>query len=178
MSPVRCSVLGNAGGGKSILSRAIAAKTKIELHELDNYLWKDNWDSVPAAEFDARHENILEGDEWIIDGFGSPESTRKRLLRSTLLILVDLPIWLHFAMASDRQLAWSKGELKHPPGGMSLPPPTKRLFELIWTIHIELMPAVRVLADDMEARGGKVERVFDLERLRELQFNPHLLLDG
>lgn len=118
----------------------------------------------------------FQNEEWIIDGFGTPESTELRLSKSTHVILVDLPVWLHFSMAAERQVSWKQGELRHPPGGMRKAPPTKRLFELMWTIHTELMPDVREWVEDCALHNAKVEVVSSLKRLRELQFNPSLFI--
>jgi hypothetical protein len=39
---------------------------------------------------------------------------------------------MHFWLAAERQIAWSAGELEHPPAGIREMPPTKALFENIW----------------------------------------------
>jgi len=172
---IRCSIIGNAGGGKSILARALASKAGIALHELDSYLWTGNWQSVPAEQFQAKHNELINAEQWIIDGFGLPETLQPRIDRSTHIVFVDLPIWLHFAMAAERQASWKSGKLQNPPGGMVSPPPTKRLFELMWTIHTELRPSVKQLVEGA-AKGCKLEVVTSTERLRELQFDPSILL--
>ncbi len=64
---------------------------------------------------------------WIIDGGGDLETTRKRAERSTDIILIDMPIWVHFWLAAERQIAREGGSLEHPPAGNANVPPTKRL---------------------------------------------------
>ena len=174
--PMRCSILGNAGGGKSILARALARRAGLPLHELEAWLWTDNWQAAPAESVRTRHDEVLAQERWVIDGFGWPELVEARLARSTHVVLVDLPIWLHFALASERQWEWKAGRHKHPPGGMATPPPTKRLFELMWRIHTELMPRVRERVDAAADAGARVEVVSSTERLRELQFDPSRLV--
>ena len=175
---IRCSIIGNAGGGKSILSRALASKTDIPLHEMDTYLWKENLQSVPSDTFIAQHDKLIANERWIIDGFGIPESIVPRFDRSTHIVFVDLPIWLHFAIAAERQMAWKEGTQKHPPGGMSSPPPTKHLFEMMWRIHTELRPRILDMLDAAEKRGVKVEIITSTEDLRKRQFDPLVVIDA
>ena len=151
---IRCSIIGNAGGGKSILSRALASKANVPLHEMDSYLWEENWQSVADDSFIMQHEELINNEQWIIDGFGIPDSIQPRFDRATHLVFVDLPIWLHFAIAAERQTAWKAGTQKHPPGGMQSPPPTKALFEMMWAIHTELRPKVLDMLDAAEKRGA------------------------
>jgi len=169
-------VLGNAGGGKSILARSMSSKLGLPLHEIDAFLWKEGWQSVPEDDFERRHDEMMRGDRWIIDGFGTVASVGARIERCTHVVYVDLPIWLHFALAAERQAAWRAGELKHPPGGQSTPPPTKRLFELMWRIHTELAPRVKASLERAAESGCRVEYVESLARLRALQFDPALAL--
>ena len=173
---LRCSVIGNAGGGKSVLARAMASRLDAPLHELDGYLWEGNWRSVPEDDFASRHADLIAQDRWIVDGFGLPDTVYPRIARSTHVVYVELPIWLHFSLAAERQGAWKAGTLKNPPGGMRHPPPTKVLFELMWRIHTELEPPVGAAVDEAAGRGCRVERVRSLERLRALQFDPLQIL--
>jgi len=162
---IRCSIIGNAGGGKSILSRALASKANVPLHEMDSYLWEENWQSVADDSFIMQHEELINNEQWIIDGFGIPDSIQPRFDRATHLVFVDLPI-----------SAWKAGTQKHPPGGMQSPPPTKALFEMMWAIHTELRPKVLDMLGAAEKRGAKVEVVTSTEDLRKWQFDPLALL--
>ncbi len=175
-NPIRCSIIGNAGGGKSILSRALASKADIPLHEMDRYLWKENWQSVSDEAFITQHDELIKNEQWIIDGFGIPDSIQPRFDRATHIVFVDLPVWLHFAIAAERQIAWKAGTQKHPPGGMQSPPPTKALFEMMWAIHTELRPKVLTMLAAAKQRGANVEIVTSTEDLRKLQFEPLALL--
>lgn len=176
-APIRCAVLGNAGGGKSVLARVMSSKLGLPLHELDALLWREGWRQTPDAEFRREHDDLLRGERWIVDGFGTVESIGPRIERCTHAVYVDLPIWLHFALAAERQAAWRSGELRHPPGGMPSPPPTRHLFELMWRIHTELAPVVKAALAEV-ADGGTCRVVFveTLDQLRALQRDPASLL--
>jgi adenylate kinase family enzyme len=59
------AVFGNAGGGKSTLARELAAITGLPLHVLDKLHGE-----IPYEEYLQAHTTLVDGDEWIIDGFG------------------------------------------------------------------------------------------------------------
>jgi hypothetical protein len=61
-------------------------------------------------------DEAIAGDEWVIEGLGRKDSIPARLKRATEIILVDLPLWIHFWLAAERQMAWAKGPIDHPPG--------------------------------------------------------------
>ena len=120
---------------------------------------------VPDATYAAEHAQLIAGDHWVIDGLGRRESIAARLERATEIVIVDLPLWMHFWLAVERQIAWSTGELEHPPGGIREMPPTKALFETIWEVDRHWMPEIRRFVA-FEARRGK--SVFHLTSLDDL----------
>ena len=61
-------VLGCSGSGKSTFSRKLQAITGLPLIHLDNVWWKEDRTHITRDEFDARLDEILKGDKWIIDG--------------------------------------------------------------------------------------------------------------
>lgn len=46
----RVSVIGNSGGGKSVLARRIAARYGLPYIEIDRILWRQGWRLAPEAE--------------------------------------------------------------------------------------------------------------------------------
>ena len=80
-----------------------------------------------------------------------------------------MPWWVHFWLAAERQIAWAKGEIVEPPGGIDDMPPTEALFRTIWQVDQEWMPLVRAEVEECGRRGAKVTRIRSLEALTELQ---------
>lgn len=74
-----------------------------------------------------------------------------------------MPLWVHFWLAAERQIAWANGTLEHPPAGNSDVPPTRRLFEIISEVDRDWMPVLRALCDEHETKGKKVWRLDSLE---------------
>ncbi|MEL6491679.1 MAG: adenylate kinase, partial [Cyanobacteria bacterium J06621_3] len=75
----RIAVFGNAGGGKSTLSRQLAEITGLPWVPLDSLQYQPGGEEVPHAEFKAAHDALLQQDRWIIDGFGSMDTLWNRL---------------------------------------------------------------------------------------------------
>ena len=61
-------VIGCPGAGKSMFARALRDATNLPLYYLDMIWHKPDKSNVTPEEFDARLNQIILGDEWIIDG--------------------------------------------------------------------------------------------------------------
>ena len=86
------------------------------------------------------------------EGFSSEASAA----RATEVILIDMPLWMHFSLAAERQIAWATGAQGHAPGGILQMTPTRGLFRSIWDVDQNWMPGVRALCDEAEAQGKMV----------------------
>lgn len=161
----RIVILGATSGGKSTLARRLASQRGLPHVEIDKLYWQPDWTTTPRDIYERQHEEAIAGPAWIIDGGGDLDTVRARADRSTDIILIDMPIWVHFWLAAERQVAWAQGTLEHPPAGNPNVPPTKRLFEIIWDVHQGWMPVLRALCDDYEAKGKRVVRLTSLEAL-------------
>lgn len=159
------AILGNSGGGKSTLARRLATQHSLPLHEVDKLLWRPGWVLAPENEYTSEHDRILADSAWLIDGLGRLESIAPRIARATVVILVDFPLWQHFWLAAERQIAWARGGLKNPPGGRAEMPSTKALFETIYTVDRDWMPKIRELVSQAESSGTDVRRVSNPEEL-------------
>ncbi|WP_404944052.1 hypothetical protein [Rhizobium rhizogenes] len=49
-------VIGNAGGGKSTMCRALSAVQTLPYYAIDKIQWKPNWVQASQSEFTASHE--------------------------------------------------------------------------------------------------------------------------
>jgi adenylate kinase family enzyme len=161
----RVVVIGNAGGGKSTLARKLAERRGLPHIEIDRLLWQDGWVLTPEDVYAQRHREIIAQDDWVIDGLGRQNSIADRLGRATEIILVDMPIWMHFWLAAERQIAWSRGAIGHAPGGIAQMPPTKELFRTIWEVDQTWIPGIRTLCTEAETQGKIVTRLTSVDEL-------------
>src|SRR5258706_2875653 len=161
----RVVVIGNSGGGKSGLARSLAARRELPYHEIDAFLWRPGWQPAPAADYDTAHARLIAEDRWVLDGLGRRESIPARLARATAIVLVDMPLWIHFQLAAERQIAWATGTLEHPPAGIATMPPTGGLFETIWIVDRHWMPQNRRPVQADATRGVVTTRITTLAAL-------------
>jgi adenylate kinase family enzyme len=161
----RIAVIGNAGGGKSTLARALAARHGLPYVEVDSLLWQPGWQLAPADIYEAEHARLIAQQRWVIDGLGRLESLAPRLQRASEIVFIDMPLWMHFWLAAERQIAWAKGEIAYPPAGASKMPPTEALFQTIFEVDRDWMPQIRRLVDEAEGAGTLVRRIGDVAAL-------------
>ena len=84
-------VIGCSGSGKSVFSRSFASIAGIPLYHLDNIWWREDGTNVERAEFDERLSEILQEDEWIIDG-NYKRTMETRMSACDTVIFFDLPL--------------------------------------------------------------------------------------
>ena len=157
-------IIGNAGGGKSTLARTIAVARGVTHFEIDRLLWQPGWHPTPKATYDVEHAKAIAKESWLIDGLGRHESIAPRIERATVVILVDMPVWMHFWLAAERQIEWST--IEHPPGQHHhVMPPTEALFRTIWEVDQSWMPLVRELCLRAERARKTVHRVKSVAEL-------------
>lgn len=64
----RIALIGSGGSGKSTLARKLGSKLNIEVYHLDALFWKPNWQPTPKEEQKRIQMNLVEKEEWVIDG--------------------------------------------------------------------------------------------------------------
>jgi adenylate kinase family enzyme len=139
----KVAVFGNAGGGKSTLSKKLSEILGLPLHVLDKIHYRSNGVAVPTEEFQRIHAQILATDCWIIDGFDCMETLWLRLDAADSLVFVDLPLYLHFWWVTKRMLT---GGLKPPVGWPENSPILKisiNCYRVLWLCDRYLTPKYR-----------------------------------
>ena len=84
-------VIGCPGSGKSTVSRALHNKTGIPLYHLDMMYWNADKTTVEKSVFLERLSDVLEKDEWIIDGNYS-STMELRMVACDTVIFLDYPL--------------------------------------------------------------------------------------
>lgn len=93
---MKVGVFGKPGGGKSTLSQEIARTTGLPLYHLDLIQFAEGGGRVPDEIFLRRHTEILAGDRWVIDGFGTPEAFEAMLRAADVLVYVHRAQIVHY----------------------------------------------------------------------------------
>jgi adenylate kinase family enzyme len=160
----RVAVIGNAGGGKSVLCGALSRARQLPHFPVDQIQWRPGWQLVADEEFAEIHDGLLARDAWIIDGFGPWPAIEKRFDLADTIVFVDLPLWRHYWWATKRQLAAIFRERPDGPAGCPMLPVTFRLYRMMWWVHRRLRPKLLAAID---ARRG-TRRIFHIRSLRDL----------
>jgi adenylate kinase family enzyme len=157
----RIAVIGNGGGGKSTLARALGKQLGIPVHEVDEVQWLPGWRRAPLDEVAYTLEGWAAKDSWIIDGFGPWPVIDRRMGRADTIVYVDLPFRTHLWWAAKRQAvsvvrrrAWA---------GQSAPAPTLLLFRTLRRVH-----AMRSDLLELVTKGGRAAKLVHLRSPREI----------
>ena len=160
----RIVIIGNAGGGKSTMAKLLAVAKNLPLYRLDALQWNPGWIATPQEEFDRRHDDLLRHERWIIDGFASWASIKRRFDAADTIILVDHPLSVHYWWAIKRQFMCLFRPRPDFVAGCPMLPMTGKLLRMIWNIHRQLRPQLIELA--LRYRDEKF--VYHIKSPREL----------
>jgi adenylate kinase family enzyme len=161
----KVAVFGNAGGGKSTLSKKLSEITGSPLHILDKIQYQIGGAAVPLEEYKRIHEQIIATEHWIIDGFGCMETLWLRLDAADSLVFVDLPLYLHFWWVTKRMLT---GGFNPPVGWPENSPIWKSSmtsYGVLWLCYEYLTPKYREYIE--KARSTK--NVYHLRSPKQIE---------
>ena len=150
-------MIGNGGGGKSMLSRALGARFDLPVHEVDPVQFRPDWSRTPIPEVERTLDRWIAANAWIVDGFGPWPAIERRFDAADTIVWVDFPLRTHLWWAAKRQALW-----RTTPDGRRRPP-TPLMFKTILRVH-------RVLRPQLEASLGRYpEKLVRLRSPRELR---------
>jgi adenylate kinase family enzyme len=99
----RVLVYGVTGSGKTTLARAVAERTGLPWHSVDDLTWEPGWVMVPVEEQRRRIAAICAEERWILDtAYG--QWLDLPLARAELVVGLDYPRWLSLARLVRRTL--------------------------------------------------------------------------
>ena len=84
-------VIGSPGAGKSTFARKLRDKTGLPLYYLDMLYHNPDKTTVSRDEFDARLTEILESDQWIVDG-NYQRTIPLRFKKCDTIFFFDVPL--------------------------------------------------------------------------------------
>jgi len=167
----RVMVIGNAGGGKSTLCRAVCARHGLPYYAIDRIQWRPNWVRTPEAVFKAAHRELLAQERWLIDGYGAWESVVERLAACDTVIFVDHPLRIHLWWAAKRQVKSLFIGRPDGPEGCRMWPVTFRLFRMMWWLHLEMRPKLTE-AIYAQAKTARIVHITSARALAAFRANP------
>ena len=109
-------IIGCPGSGKTTFSRHLARITGLPLYHLDSIWHKLDRTNISKEDFVRRVEEIMTGDQWILDGnYGGTMETRLR--RCDTVFLLDYPLEICLQGVRDRigkprpEMPWIEEEM-------------------------------------------------------------------
>lgn len=131
----RVAVVGNAGGGKTTLSQQLGAVLSVPVYALDSIKWRPGWEPVPDVEVARQCHAWIEEDRWVIDGFGTWEFMAAEFDRAEVIVLLDLPLAVHYWRAMKRQMRDVFRARPDLPENCPMLRMTVPLLKTIWFTH-------------------------------------------
>ncbi|KZN34602.1 hypothetical protein N480_21490 [Pseudoalteromonas luteoviolacea S2607] len=95
-------VFGKPGSGKSTLSKRLANKLGLPLHQIDLMASQPNGLAVGRSQFEQVHSRLLCSESWICDGLGPISAFNQRLELADTLIYIDLPYSISYWLVTKR----------------------------------------------------------------------------
>jgi len=170
--PDRISIIGNAGGGKSLFALRIGRALGIPVRVLDDVQWQPGWTRATPEVVRATHAGWLAEPRWIIDGWGPWDDITARFALADLIVVPDYPLAQHRAWAVQRQAEVARGERRDwPPAGCDAAPLTEELLALIDLVESDFMPRIREMiqgAAHKAVHARSPEALDDVARRLEL----------
>ena len=134
---MRINVTGNAGSGKSTLSRQLSRELDLPLIEMDRLIWEAGWQKVPKEQYQTQLAQQLQQKSWVLDGVA-----KLARQQADLIVFLDYPrrvcAW-RCAQRNWRYLFRSRPGLPEQcPEWKIIPTLTK----IIWRFPAQARPAI------------------------------------
>ena len=109
-------IIGCAGAGKSTFARKLRDKTNLPLYYLDMIWHKPDKTNISREEFDEKLQEIIQREEWIIDGnYGRTLEVRMKACDTVFLLDYPLDVCLegaHARIGKEREdMPWQATEI-------------------------------------------------------------------
>lgn len=138
-------ITGNSGSGKSTFGKKLSIELGLPLFGLDKVVWKSGWKKATKEERRIGEEEIISGDEWIIEGVSS------RALKAADIIVfleVDLLTCLKRSFLRNIRYLFS-GRPELPEGCPEIWVMAQQFF-IIRYFHFTVGPSIREKLNGMD----------------------------
>lgn len=167
----RIAIIGNSCAGKTTLSRKLSAHFQIQCTHIDSIQFLPGLKIRPLNETRDILIDITNQEKWIIDGFGPLDLLEKRLEQADIVVMIDMPLWLHLWWFFKRQfLILFRPRFELPKGCSEFNlSHTLKIFRTIIKIHKQMRPELlRIL------QGPRFSaKVIYIKNRSQLQFAAH-----
>lgn len=167
--PQKIAVVGNAGAGKTTLSRRLAEIHSLPLTHVDSIQFLPGMKIRPHAESIAVLQRVHEEKSWLIDGYGPLDIIHDRFAKAECIVFIDFPLWRHYWWCTKRQIQnlWSR-RAELPEGCDEVTwAHTVKLFQTLWRVHKKMRPELLRIFE-RESLQNKVVHIRTLSEWRRV----------
>lgn len=160
MKMERIFITGNAGAGKTTLSKKVSEILRINNFGLDTVVWKAGWKATPAEERIKLIAEIIKPQNWIIDGV-----SKDVLKAADTIVFLDFPRRISYWRVLKRNWRYlfkSRPELPENCPEILI---IKRLIKIIWDFHSKVRPSIFNYINE----NNRIKNVFHLCSNKEVK---------
>ena len=153
-------VTGNAGAGKTTLSRRIGDAQNLPVFGLVKIVWKEGWKKTPPTEKQRRIAEIISQDDWVIDGVSTPA-----LEAADIVVFIDvsrLESVKGCLKRNWRYLFSGRPELPNNCPEILIIP---KQFKIIWYFYKHVRPTILQKIDERHRADYVITNRRDIETL-------------
>lgn len=88
----RILIVGSGGAGKTTLALQLASLLSLEVIHLDQHFWNSGWRESTPEEWNAKVQNLIAKDRWVMDGNYSG-TLEIRARTADTIIFLDFSTW-------------------------------------------------------------------------------------
>lgn len=151
----KIAVVGNAGGGKTTLSRRLVELYGLPLTHVDSIQFVAGMKVRPHKESIALLTEIQTQAAWIMDGYGPLDIIEARFQLADKIVFIDFPLWRHYWWCTKRQIRslwWRREELPEGCDEATFQH-TLKLFKTLWRVHHQMRPELLRIFSRESLRG-------------------------
>ncbi|HLJ30996.1 MAG TPA: hypothetical protein VKU36_01035 [Candidatus Babeliales bacterium] len=148
---MKIAIIGNCGSGKSTLAFQLHKKLHLPLFHLDQYFWKPGWQRPDRDEFAIIHNNLCNGDAWIIEGMAM-RLFEYRIKYADIIIFLDIPLYRCLYRIFKRAfLNFGKVFFSSAPGCPEKFP-DHEFLKYVWNFNTKQKPEIATLLEQYKDR--------------------------
>ena len=151
----KIAVIGNAGGGKTRLSRRLSELHQLPVVHVDSIQFLPGMNIRPQDETRSVLRDVAGRERWLIDGFGPLDLIEQRFQLADQVVFIDFPLWRHAWWCSKRQIKsfWQRREELPIGCNEATFAHTVKLFKTLWRVHKQMRPELVRILQRQNLRG-------------------------
>jgi adenylate kinase family enzyme len=161
---MKIAIIGNAGSGKSTLALELHKITGIPLYHLDQYFWKPGWQEPDRDEFEKIHNQLCDGDSWIIEGVAI-RILEYRIQKADIVIFLDIPKYCCFYRIFKRAITHFGKVYFSSAKGCPEHGPDLKFLKFVWNFNSARKPAIQALFQKYQ----DTKKIFVVKNQHELR---------